>query len=245
MDTLLKCASTPIVGVVSETVDLPQVQAMNMLKVLFRSTRSGSAILQFAAKGMTLAISSLASPHWSIRNAATLLYGEVIGKTLPTVYMYCSLHRPTLLHVGALVLRMLGHRVVVDEQGRQNSLAVHEFFARYPSLEPFLLGHVRQGVGLVKGGAGGMCPSVHPTLLLLSKLAPPTTPGGCSSVPLCLPPLVSSLLPSCVCCPGSILLGRSTGSALNSWLGPVSTAYAQWLRQLWLLLSRKVSCERE
>ena len=86
VEALLQCASAPVVGVVSETVDLPQVQAMNVLKVLFRSTASGSAILQFAAKGMTLAISSLASPHWSIRNAATLLYGEVMGKPLPTVY---------------------------------------------------------------------------------------------------------------------------------------------------------------
>lgn len=88
VETLLKCASTPVVGVVSETVDLPQVQAMNMLKVLFRSTRSGSAILQFAAKGMTLAISSLASPHWALRNAATLLYGEVMGKPHCTIYIY-------------------------------------------------------------------------------------------------------------------------------------------------------------
>ena len=87
VETLLKCASMPVVGLVSDTVDLPQVQAMNMLKVLFRSTRSGSAILQFAAKGMTLAISSLASPHWAIRNAATLLYGEVMGKPLCTVYL--------------------------------------------------------------------------------------------------------------------------------------------------------------
>lgn len=152
---------------------------MNILKVLFRSTGSGSAILQFAAKGMALTISSLASPHWSIRNAATLLYGEVMGNpfllflcTVPYIMQLCC------VCVGAVVLRMLGHREVVDERGRQSTLAVHEFFAHYPSLEPFLLGHVRRGVDLVTEGAGLMCPSVHPTLLLLSKLAPPTAPGG-------------------------------------------------------------------
>ena len=73
---------------------------------------------------------------------------------------------------------MLGHRVVVDEHGRRNTLAVNEFFARYPLLEPFLLDRVQRGVDLVKEEAGRMCPSVYPTLLLLSKLTPPTTPGA-------------------------------------------------------------------
>lgn len=103
VEALLQCASVPVVGVVSETVDLPQVQAMNVLKVLFRSTASGLTILQFAAKGMTLVISSLASPHWSIRNAATLLYGEVMGNPLPTIYIYIYVHIYNFLHYATLL----------------------------------------------------------------------------------------------------------------------------------------------
>lgn len=48
---------------------------MNILRLLYQDTALGNDVLCYTEQGLVLAVQGFASPSWSIRNAATQLFG--------------------------------------------------------------------------------------------------------------------------------------------------------------------------
>lgn len=126
--------------------DLPQVHATHVLKALFRESCVAVAVTPHISSAVELAIDGFSSPLWSIRNAATQLF-------------------------GTLVSRMLGQNK--SRHTELNTTTAPEFFARFPDLQATLLKHV-QGVTMATSceseGTLQLHASLFPVLSILGKL---------------------------------------------------------------------------
>ena len=83
-----------------------------------------------------------------------------------THYVILDIERNAALQLfGGLVPRMLGQKKVRNEESVCNVMTINEFFARYPSLQNFLLCQISQHTnGLVH-------PSLVPLLVLFSRIS--------------------------------------------------------------------------
>ncbi|XP_006812214.2 tRNA (32-2'-O)-methyltransferase regulator THADA-like [Saccoglossus kowalevskii] len=144
MTRLLQTVNHPIPTDTTQTIDLPQVHALNIMKSLFRNSVLGNTMLQYASDVVMVTIEGFSSSSWAIRNSATLLY-------------------------GTLVARMLGQKRVQDEHSDLNTITAQEFFYRYPKLQSYLLSEVIKAS--TSNNRLNLHPGLHPVLTLLSKLA--------------------------------------------------------------------------
>ncbi|KAI0220416.1 Thyroid adenoma-associated protein [Lamellibrachia satsuma] len=126
--------------------DVPQVHAMHVLKALFRESCVALAVTPHISSAVVQAIDGFSSPLWSVRNAATQLF-------------------------GTLVSRMLGQNK--SRHAELNTTTAPEFFARFPDLQAELLKLV-QGVTMTTGSQSGGTLQLHaslfPVLSILGKL---------------------------------------------------------------------------
>jgi hypothetical protein len=57
---------------------------MYILSALFKDTRIGEDVLQYAEKALIVAINGFDSVFWNVRNASTLLYSSLINRIFGT-----------------------------------------------------------------------------------------------------------------------------------------------------------------
>ncbi|KAM9330857.1 tRNA (32-2'-O)-methyltransferase regulator THADA-like [Gastrophryne carolinensis] len=140
--SLLTLAQKPIPINWDQTRDLPQVTAVHALQSMLRCASLRSKLLKHAVAMMSLALVSLSSPCWAMRNAALQLF--------------------TALTVGMLELS----RSDVDSTV-QSTLQVGALFRKYPGLQNVLLQELQTATKKKM-----LHPSLHPILTLLARLQP-------------------------------------------------------------------------
>ncbi|KAK9456331.1 putative death-receptor fusion protein-domain-containing protein [Dipodascopsis uninucleata] len=74
-ERLEKIARIPVREV--ERTDLPQVHALNCIKILFVETRLANVATHFVDRGASLAIEAFSSAEWSIRNCGVMLFAAL------------------------------------------------------------------------------------------------------------------------------------------------------------------------
>ncbi|KAJ1931887.1 hypothetical protein FBU59_006558, partial [Linderina macrospora] len=162
------------------TVDLPQVHAINMLRVLLDDKTLASDIVPYIEHAYVLSLTGLRSRHWAIRNVCGLLY-------------------------AALTRRVFGANKAREET-IYDGITGRELFTRFPGLHPFLTNQLEdavdqmaeadiversaealQGTGgddesefptydpigvVMRSGARLIHPALYPCLILLARLQP-------------------------------------------------------------------------
>ncbi|XP_078616956.1 tRNA (32-2'-O)-methyltransferase regulator THADA-like [Branchiostoma floridae x Branchiostoma japonicum] len=158
MEQLLSLASSlPLPTDSKHTV--PVVHALNILKALFRNTKIGEHIFPYIVDGVKVTILGFGSEVWAIRNASTLLF-------------------------SILMTRIFGVKRGKDEHARRNCMSGREFFARFPSLHPFLLDQLQLAVERIQScdSSVDLHPSLYPVLIMLAKLYPSPMDGASSAL---------------------------------------------------------------
>lgn len=147
MRTLLTVAGTELPKDLNITVDLPQFNAINILRYIYRDTHLADVVLPFVEEGVILTINGFSSHSWSIRNACTLL-------------------------LGTLVPRVLGQQISQQEKFQQKATTAEVFFSRYPKLELYFENSLKDRKDSKKKFENGeyIAPEVIPVLTFLSKL---------------------------------------------------------------------------
>ena len=141
----LQACNTELVTDASDTHDTVAVRCTNVLRALFRdSTVGNECVLFYGEKGLSLAISSMRSSIWSVRNAGMILF-------------------------GALAVKMLGQRRLSEENSELNCITVRQFFTRFPSARSLLLSQLQSSPDCA---STDLHAAVYPVLLMLSKLCP-------------------------------------------------------------------------
>ncbi|KAJ2857987.1 hypothetical protein J3B02_000611 [Coemansia erecta] len=102
------------------TTDLPQVHAINMMRVLLEDHTLASDIVPYIERAYVLSLTGLRSRRWAIRNVCSLLY-------------------------AALTRRVFGHSGG-KEESRYDGITGRELFTRFPGLHPFLTNQLEDAV---------------------------------------------------------------------------------------------------
>ncbi|XP_066913477.1 tRNA (32-2'-O)-methyltransferase regulator THADA-like [Clytia hemisphaerica] len=146
IEYLFKVASTKLPTNTLIHNDLPQFNAINILRSIFRNATLNNAVMQYVERGVVLTIDGFSSPSWSIRNASTQL-------------------------LGTLVPRMLGQRLSQEESSQQNMSTTDVFFYKYPKLqELFKQCLSEQNATIMENKEMEILPHLIPVLIFLSKL---------------------------------------------------------------------------
>nr|XP_018666712.1 thyroid adenoma-associated protein homolog isoform X2 [Ciona intestinalis] len=157
MTVLLNAARASLDTGVKDTADMPQVHALYIMRHLFRNTSLGPNMAEYLSQSFILAINSLRSSVWVIRNAATHL-------------------------LGAVSCRMLGQKHTEDRTNFSsgNSLTITEFFSRFPDLLEFIASILNCNYlpQEEEGSKLQIRAEVHPILSVLSKLTCPVSSGN-------------------------------------------------------------------
>ncbi|KAJ2780800.1 hypothetical protein GGI15_003416 [Coemansia interrupta] len=102
------------------TTDLPQVHAINMLRVLLEDHTLASDIVPYVEHAYVLSLTGLRSRRWAIRNVCSLLY-------------------------AALTRRVFGNSTSREET-KYDGITGRELFTRFPGLHPFLSNQLEDAV---------------------------------------------------------------------------------------------------
>nr|XP_033812618.1 thyroid adenoma-associated protein homolog [Geotrypetes seraphini] len=160
VQTLFTLGNTPLPANWNQTLDLPQVSAVHVLQTLVRSSRLGSALQPFTTPSLHLALRSLGSPSWAMRNAALQLFSSVTA-------------------------RMLGPTLNLEDSLTRSTLSPQTFFTEFPQLRDILLQELHgalKSCDTSQKGTFHLCPSLHSVLVLLAKLQPgDDDPSSCAS----------------------------------------------------------------
>ncbi|KAJ2487944.1 hypothetical protein IWW37_005034 [Coemansia sp. RSA 2050] len=156
-------------AVVAEgTTDLPQVHAINMLRVLLDDHALAADIVPYIEHAFVLSLTGLRSSRWAIRNVCSLLY-------------------------ASLTRRVFGNNQS-KEISKYDGITGRELFTRFPGLHPFLTNQLEDAVDqmaeaeslmadnqsknvdplstALRSGAEFIHPALYPCLILLSRLQP-------------------------------------------------------------------------
>uniref|UniRef100_A0A8C4QXS2 Si:ch211-225b11.4 n=1 Tax=Eptatretus burgeri TaxID=7764 RepID=A0A8C4QXS2_EPTBU len=114
LDFLLTLADAPLPSNHDQTLDLPQVHALNILQTLFRDAVLAAALPQWTGRALVLSVHCMASPSWGVRNASIQLF-------------------------STLAWRLVGQKCVHDERTPQNIATAEDIFGLHPELRGFLL----------------------------------------------------------------------------------------------------------
>eukprot|EP01134_Creolimax_fragrantissima_P000283 CFRG0283T1 len=66
----------------SSTPSLPQVHGLNILRTLCRDATIGARVMDSFESLLILAVTCFSSPHWHVRNAATMLYAALLYRIM-------------------------------------------------------------------------------------------------------------------------------------------------------------------
>ncbi|PVZ97800.1 hypothetical protein BB558_005166 [Smittium angustum] len=156
----------------NNNTDLPQVHAINMLRILFDDKTLTSDMIPFTENCMFLALNGLESNYWAIRNVCGLLY-------------------------TSLMRRLFGIKKTKTERARENGITARELFTKFPGLYPLILSKLKAAVKqmddithefysksnvknkkiyalLLSNDTGITSPALYPCLILLSRLQLPS-----------------------------------------------------------------------
>ncbi|GAB2212497.1 hypothetical protein Drorol1_Dr00020468 [Drosera rotundifolia] len=137
---------------------IPTVHAFNVLRAAFNDTNLATDTSGFVAEAMIVSIRSFSSPHWEVRNGASLAY-------------------------TALLRRVIGFLNVQKRESARRVLTGLEFFHRYPTLHSFIFSELKLATELLCSDMSGsnlasvVHPSLCPVLILLSRLKPSPIAG--------------------------------------------------------------------
>ena len=123
-----------------------------MLRQAFSLTELATETTAFVAAGITVCVRGFKSPHWEVRNGATLAYASLVTKTCG----YGNSGNSAPVAGGASRRRVTGA----------------EFFRRYPELHPFLLAELSAAADSLEKPGSPVHPSLWPILAMLSRLRP-------------------------------------------------------------------------
>ncbi|XP_018424157.1 PREDICTED: thyroid adenoma-associated protein homolog [Nanorana parkeri] len=133
--SLLTLAKKPLPTNWDQTRDLPQVTAVHALQSMLRSASLRSTLLNHAVPMMSLALISLSSPCWAMRNAALQLFTALTVGMLELSRSDTDSNLQSTLHVGALLRRFPG---LLDVLLRELHMARNRKKMLHPSLHPIL-----------------------------------------------------------------------------------------------------------
>ena len=141
------------------------LHALNILRALYRDSRLGEQVASFVPRGVEVAIAGFSANHWPVR-----LHGD----RSPCCCCFCccccgfccccgcccgcdpvvavQVRNSSNLLFTALVLRMFGAKRVQDEHSMENKLTAREFFARFPTLYPYLLQQLQESAQQLQAG---------------------------------------------------------------------------------------------
>ncbi|XP_064601276.1 tRNA (32-2'-O)-methyltransferase regulator THADA-like [Liolophura sinensis] len=150
LSSLLSVAASPLPTTISQTQDLPQVHAINMLNTLFSDAGLVHLLVSYISSGMVLVINSFSSQSWAVRNSATQLFSTLIS-------------------------RMFGQKKSgTDSSSNPNSMTITEFSAHYPKLCPLIVTKLEAARKAGFHSVAQLPPVLFPILTILSHLAPQT-----------------------------------------------------------------------
>ncbi|KAI8985419.1 putative death-receptor fusion protein-domain-containing protein [Pilobolus umbonatus] len=153
-----------------QKIDLPQVHAYNIMRIIFMDSKLGAHILEYVADGFALAINGFSSFSWAIRNCSVMLFSTLLQRTF-------------------------GTKKTKDEHSTVNTLTGREFFVRFPDLHPYLLEELKKAIEqlLANSVSVQVHPGLYPILTLLSRMQPSTEDNDTKET--VLTPFISLVLP--------------------------------------------------
>ncbi|XP_037051446.1 thyroid adenoma-associated protein homolog [Bradysia coprophila] len=153
-----------------------RTHALNILRALFRCTDLGDSIGEYISDGIECAIRGYSSDNWPERNSSTLLF-------------------------SSLIIRVFGVQRTKDSENLniRNKMTGRIFFLKYPRLFDFFILELQSATRSIEKDQ--VPPTLHPLLILLSRLYPSAVDGCSSNLKLSL------LLPFIAQCTHSPELG--------------------------------------
>lgn len=133
-------------------LDLPQVHALNCIKLLFIDSHLGPIVLDLISSGLKVAVHSFSSPIWAIRNGGLMLFTALLNRLFGT-----SKSRN-------------------DYSFTANLYTTRRFFEKYPEVRGVLLSQLQKGVDSMSSPSTNlssndpMVEMIYPTLSLVSRL---------------------------------------------------------------------------
>eukprot|EP00050_Salpingoeca_kvevrii_P020133 m.94985 g.94985 ORF g.94985 m.94985 type:complete len:651 (-) comp8728_c0_seq2:992-2944(-) len=190
------------------------VHAFNTIRFLMRDARIGPLLSQSYAAAVQIAIAGFSHEQFAVRNSAMMLF-------------------------TVLLRRGFGAKHNHNEAGA-TSVTGRAFFARHPSLHPFLLSRLQIATeAAVSAKTSHLHPELHPILTFLSKLQPAAFHKSSSREPLLdFLPLVEACSASC------IMHARIMASRAYAALVPASDRLASCKSMLAALESSAVQSSR-
>lgn len=133
-------------------LDLPQVHALNCIKLLFIDSHLGPIALDLISSGLKVAVHSFSSPIWAIRNGGLMLFTALLNRLFGT-----SKSRN-------------------DYSFTANLYTTRRFFEKYPEVREVLLSQLQRGVDSMLSPPTNLesnvptVEMVYPALSLVSRL---------------------------------------------------------------------------
>ena len=144
-----------------------RVHALNVLRLLFKHSPLGDAIIPWVPAGIAVAVSGFSSPAWGVRNSSMMLFAAATERSLGTVHRNIG-----AVEDGVKRLRWCGDIVMstatIPHGADAAALSVSTFFKRFPALHALIVSELRSAVDSAEHGVHP--PALYPILLLLSRM---------------------------------------------------------------------------
>lgn len=140
-----------------------RTHCMNVLRAIYRNNQLGELVQPYVAEGMIAAITGCKSTIWGVSTYFYCLLWKLIN-----VLKYFKVRNSATLLYSSLMTRIFGVQRTKDSDtlSIKNRMTAKVFFMRYPELHKFLLEE------LSEGSTNNNSLSLHPILLILSRLYP-------------------------------------------------------------------------
>jgi hypothetical protein len=126
-----------------EKIDLPQVHALNCLRLLFTDARVSQAVAPYIGRGLELAVCCFGSDIWAIRNCGVMLF-------------------------TTLANRLFGLRKSRNEL--TSNFTTRSFLEKYSVVRTVLLKNLQEKVGGLECGEAASVEMVYPALSLVARM---------------------------------------------------------------------------
>ncbi|KAJ6646380.1 Thyroid adenoma-associated protein like [Pseudolycoriella hygida] len=158
----LKCSMVSLFDICRNgSVPEGRTHALNILRLLFRCTHLGDSVGEYISDGIECAIRGYSADNWPERNSSTLLF-------------------------SSLITRVFGVQRTKDSENLniRNKMTGRIFFLKYPRLFDFFLQELQAASLSIQNDQ--VPPTLHPLLILLSRLYPSAVDGCTSNLKLSL-----------------------------------------------------------
>ncbi|KAJ3258573.1 hypothetical protein HK103_003533 [Boothiomyces macroporosus] len=142
IEKLIAIAQNPVDSKKIVQIDLPQVHAMNVLRILVSDSELTTITRDYIGTCFEICILQFKSDYFPIRNCAAMLFSSLVNKAF-------------------------GTKKTKSEGEFVNLVFAREFFGRYPSLYQVMLDELKNAVKLLKQNQ--VCPLLYPLLGILSR----------------------------------------------------------------------------